>query len=193
MGAHPVLEQALLHALLEAWEREALCEVLPDGWAPRDFAGRKLPWNDPQLRREGFELAVFDLTPPRAAAPVAGALLRDLEDGPVPLTAGYASRPTLRAAVEAAFLEAAQSRQTEIHAAREDVVVSRALDVAALWSEVSKARRSRRPSVRGPSTAAALARRIRRPVAWVELAPGLLPIRVVKGLIPGFRVSPLLQ
>ena len=39
----------------------------------------------------------------------------------------------------AAVLEAAQSRQTEIHAAREDVAILRALDVHALWSALGSA------------------------------------------------------
>ena len=191
MGAHRELSAALLHASYEGWEREALAQVLPQGWVPRDFAGRRLDWKGEGY--EGFELAVFDLTPKQAVAPVAGALLRDLEGGPIPLTAGYAARPTLAAAIEAAVLEAAQSRQTEIQAAREDVMLARPIDVEGLWSQVRGCKRSRRATARGPATAAALARKFRRPVAFVELAPGRLPIRVVKVLVPGFRVSELLQ
>ena len=191
MGAHRQLGAALLHAIYEAWEREALSQVLPNGWQPRDFAGRRLDWKPEGF--EGFALAVFDLTPKQGVAPVAGALLRDLEGGAISLTAGYAARPTLGAAVEAAVLEAAQSRQTDIQAAREDVVVPRSLDVDALWSQVVKAARSRRSPVRGPPTARALAGKFLRPVAFVELAAGRLPIRIVKVLVPGFRVSELLQ
>lgn len=193
MGAHPRLDRALLHALYEAWEREALAQVLPGGWRRRDFSGRRVEWHRASLAREGFRVAVFDLTPPGGVAPVAGALLRDCEAGPIPLTAGYASRPTLAQAVDAAVLEAAQSRQTEIHAAREDVAVRRAIDVEALWAGLESAKFSRRPTVRGPTTAGALARRFGRPVAFVELAVGRLPVRVVKVLVPGFRVSELLQ
>lgn len=190
MGAHASLEQALRHALLEAWEREALVRVLPNGWAPRAFAGRRL---GPLPVADGFAAEAFDLTPAEAAAPVAGVLLRTLDGGPIPLTAGYASRPTLRDAVDAAWLEAAQSRQTEIHAAREDVVVARALDVDGLWEEVAKAKRRARPARAGASTSRALARRFGRPTGYVELAPGRLPIRVVKVVVDGFRVSELLQ
>lgn len=193
MGAHAQLGAALLHALYEAWEREALAQVLPDGWRPRELGGRRLEWRSAALAAQSFEVAVFDLTPDGGVAPVAGALLRDLEEGPIALTAGYASRPSLRAAIEAAVLEAAQSRQTEIQAAREDVVVARTLDVPALWAEVKRAKRSRRAAVRGPGTPAGLARRFERPVAIVELAKGRLPIHVVKVLVPGFRVSELLQ
>ena len=191
MGAHRQLGAALRHAIYEAWEREALARVLPEGWQPQDFAGRKLEWNAEVF--DGFELAVFDLTPKEALAPVSGALLRELDGGPIALTAGYAARPTLREAAEAAVLEAAQSRQTEIQAAREDVVVARAIDVEGLWAHVRSAKNSRRAAVRGPATAVALARRFRRPVAFVELAAVRLPIRVVKVLVPGFRVSELLQ
>ncbi len=191
MGAHRHLGGALLHAVYEAWEREALARVLPEGWRPREFHRRRLPW--PADVFAGFELAVFDLTPKEALAPVAGALLRDLEGSPVSLTAGYAARPTLGEAAEAAVLEAAQSRQTEIQAAREDVVLARALDVERLWTEVRKARLSRRSARRGPFTATGLAKKFASPVVFVELAPGRLPIRVVKVLVPGFRVSELLQ
>jgi ribosomal protein S12 methylthiotransferase accessory factor len=196
MGAHAQRGQALLHALYEAWEREALAQVLPEGWHPRDFSRRKLPWSCDAFTAAGFEVAVFDLTPPKAVAPVAAALLRDLELGPIPLTAGYASRPSLEEAVEAAVLEAAQSRQTEIHAAREDVVVGRTAapsEVEALWTEVRKAKRSPQRKVRGPKNPLLFARSLGRPVAFVDLASGQLPIHVVKVLIPGFRVSELLQ
>ncbi len=190
MGAHRQLGAALLHAAYEAWEREALAEVLPEGWLPKDFARRRLTTAH---AFEGFALEVFDLTPKAALAPVAGALLRELDGGPIPLTAGYASRPTLAQAVEAAVLEAAQSRQTEIQAAREDVAVPRTVDVEGLWKEVARAKRSTRAAARGPATAVKLVQRFRRPVAFVELAAGRLPIRVVKVLVPGFRVSELLQ
>ena len=40
----------------------------------------------------GFLLRAYDLTPPGCPVPVAGALLRDLEGGPIGLTAGYAAR-----------------------------------------------------------------------------------------------------
>ncbi len=190
MGAHASLEHALRHALLEAWEREALTQVLPNGWDPRDFARRRL---GPLDVADGFEAEAFDLSPPRAVTPVAGVLLRARDGGPIPLTAGYAARPTLRAAVDAAWLEAAQSRQTEIHAAREDVAVSRPIDAEALWREVQRTQRSTRVTRAGPLAARALARKFGRPTAYVELAPGRLPIRVVKVVVAGFRVSELLQ
>ena len=116
-----------------------------------------------------------------------------MDDGPIPLTAGYASRPTLAAAIEAAVLESAQSRQTEIHAAREDVVVRRSLDVAHLWKQIEREKPMRPRALRGPTTVKAFVRKVGRPVAYAELAPGRLPIRVVKVIIPGFRVSELLQ
>ena len=98
-----------------------------------------------------------------------------------------------RAAVDAAWLEAAQSRQTEIHAAREDVAVSRPIDADGLWREVVRAKRSARAAASGPTGARALARAFGRATAFVELVPGRLPIRVVKVVVEGFRVSELLQ
>ncbi|MFT3841872.1 MAG: YcaO-like family protein [Myxococcaceae bacterium] len=121
MGAAFSREEALAHALDEVWERHALAVSLPEGWVPEQVAARRIPFELPRFTAAGFDLAVFDLSLDEGPW-VAGALLFDREEGPVPLAAGYAARSTLEAAIDAAVLEAAQSRLTEIHAAREDVV-----------------------------------------------------------------------
>jgi ribosomal protein S12 methylthiotransferase accessory factor len=130
MGAHPARGAALAHALLEAAERHALARALPDGWTEEAcalarlvVAGRAAPRAAALARRisaRGFEVHFFHL-PSELGIPVAAALLFDVHDGPVPLTAGYASRLDLDEAAVAALLEAAQSRLTDIHGAREDV------------------------------------------------------------------------
>jgi ribosomal protein S12 methylthiotransferase accessory factor len=119
--------------------------------------------------------------------PVAGALLVDLEDGPVPLTAGYCCALTAERAVEGAILEAAQSRLTDVHGAREDVTAPDSDAVAALRSACARARPSRaldnmprQTSVRVP---------VER-VAVVDLCRE--PLHVVKVYAPGLRLSELL-
>ena len=124
LGAHPTSRAAAEeHAVLELVERDALARVLPQGWTPHEALRRLVvaPKGAVALRARGFACFLFDLT--FDSLPVAGALLFDLEGGAVPLTAGYACRRDWASAAEAAWLEAAQSRLTEIHGAREDVLI----------------------------------------------------------------------
>lgn len=192
MGAHPLRRRAVEHALLEVLERDQVARALPQGWTPRAIARRKLQvshlpiWR--QLRDVDLEAHVFDLSGP---LPVAGAILVDLEEGPVPVTAGYACARDPAAAVRAAILEAAQSRLTDVHGAREDVEVRRSHrgSMRALRAACERARPSRTidrmPSGRDPASAL----RGRR-VALVELARE--PLHVVKVFAPDLRVSELL-
>jgi YcaO-like protein with predicted kinase domain len=125
LGAHPrTREAAEEHAMLEVLERDALARVLPERWTEALALDRLVDAGGDEfgLRARGFASFVFDLTPPRAKVPLAGALLFDLESDVVPLTAGYAARRTFEQAARAAVMEAAQSRLTEIHGAREDVL-----------------------------------------------------------------------
>ncbi len=135
LGAHPASRAAAEeHAVLELLERDALGQVLPQGWTPHEALRRLVtpPSGALALRDRGFACFLFDLTPAKGTLPVAGALLFDLEGGPIPLTAGYACRRSWVAASEAAWLEAAQSRLTEIHGAREDVLLGEREDGAEL-------------------------------------------------------------
>lgn len=135
LGAHPTSRaHAVEHAVLELLERDALARVLPDGWTPHATLSRlvEAPKEARALRERGFACFLFDLAPRGMTLHVAGALLFDLEGGPVPLTAGYACRRSWAAAAQAAWLEAAQSRLTEIHGAREDVLVGAREDGSAL-------------------------------------------------------------
>jgi len=189
LGAHPTSrEKAIEHAVLELVERDALARVLPHGWTPGATARlvRCSTRLGAHLAGRGFELFVFDLTPHREVLPVAGALLFDAEDGPVPLTAGYACRRSLVAAIEAAVLEAAQSRLTEIHGAREDVALG-AREAGQELREVLRrapAARVARKSFRGPLSTA-----MRVPVAIVTL---LESPWVVKAVSDELLVSELL-
>ncbi|MBL8914012.1 MAG: YcaO-like family protein [Archangium sp.] len=155
LGAHPTSRDAALeHALLEVLERDGLARVLPDGWT-EDLALERLvalEGDEFGLRKRGFAFFVFDLTPDDRKAPLAGALLFDLESDVVPLTAGYACRRSWDEAARAAILEAAQSRLTEIHGAREDVLTGDREAGGELLEVLARARprRAKRRSVRGP-------------------------------------------
>lgn len=215
MGAHPSRDRALLHALLEAVERDALSAALPQGFTAETLAARLL--TPASLRRvaprcsaraevisaAGFEVHLLDLSG-AVGLPVAGALLVDREQGPVPLTAGYACGLTRDGALLAALLEAAQSRLTDIHGAREDVVAPRSRDVARLRGFLDRTTASRSAAVmpdhRGPLSPAKAVRlvlgRLTRAghdrAAAVSLAPPGSGLHVIKAVVPGLAISELL-
>ncbi|MBK7861633.1 MAG: YcaO-like family protein [Archangiaceae bacterium] len=191
IGAHPRLEAALLHGLLEAIERHALAVALPQGWREAEVH-RRCVEHPPELDRPGFRLRAFDLTPRGCPVPVAGALLEDLEGGPIPLTAGYAARLDPHHAVRAACEEAFQSRLTEVQGAREDVTLGRSAGAPPWLAGQRPRRRASWPQTRGLDSRR-LARALQTGVSFVELVPGRLPLRVVKVLVEGFQVSELLQ
>jgi ribosomal protein S12 methylthiotransferase accessory factor len=221
MGAHPRRAAALLHALLEAVERDQLARALPDGFTEEAVARRAL---DPAtldraapraaalaaaLRERGFRVHLLDLAPGAAGPspgdlglPTAAALLVDEDGGPVPVAAGYACRLGRDGALCAALLEAAQSRATEIHGAREDVAASDRRAAAPLAALLAAARPRRAAGLlpdAGPAAPAASVRRVvaRLATAGLGLAaaaelpapPGLW---VMKVIVPGLLVSPLL-
>lgn len=188
LGFHPSSRaRAVTHAVLELVERHVLARTLPSGWTP-EAARQRLVATSPlgeRLAAQGFAAYSFDLSL-AAGVPVAGALLFDLDDGPVPLTAGYACRLRFEDAAEAALLEAAQSRLTEIHGAREDVLGQAREAGRALLSELRGARPRRRPAARWTRP---LAQVVPAPVTLVTLtrAPW-----VVKAVSPALAVSELL-
>jgi ribosomal protein S12 methylthiotransferase accessory factor len=208
MGAHPDGRVALLHALLEAVERDQLARALPRGWtaaamAKRAIAPGTLP---PRVRRwarrletAGFALSLFDLST-SLGVPVAGALLFDRENGPVPLAAGYACRLDPEDALLSALLEAAQSRLTDIHGARDDVEPMKAADVVTLQRATERLHLRRKASAlpRPPRTAdlAWLLRRLwlagHRRIAAFHLAPPELGLAVQKVVAPSLLLSELL-
>lgn len=210
MGAHWERDRALLHALLEAVERDHLGRILPEGWVPDvveerllgdDLPPRVAAWES-AIRRRGFDVFLFDLTPVDGfGLPVAGALLFDAERGPVPLTAGYACALDPAAALLGALLEAAQSRLTDIHGAREDVAPGDREGAARLWAlcgavdAVRSAADMPKVAARSPGRALqavidAFAHR-REPVGAFDLTPGA-PVHVLKVVAPGLRTSDLL-
>jgi ribosomal protein S12 methylthiotransferase accessory factor len=223
-GAHPEPEAALRHALLEAVERDQLARALPEGWTGEAVTRRMLDpaslprvapaaarWRE-RIRANGFEVHLFDLSPELSAdprrkrraldvgLPVAGALLIDLERGPVPLTAGYACALSAEGALLGALLEAAQSRLTDIHGAREDVAPSVPEDVERLAAACAGVRPRRKaeqlPVVRQPKGARTVLERLasagHHRAAAVELSPASSGLAVVKVVVPGLWVSELL-
>ena len=209
MGAHPSREAATLHALLEAIERDQLARALPRGWTREAVRSRMLapasllaaPRTAARARAieaGGFRVFLFDLAPRGGLGlPVAGALLADFERGPVPLTAGYACAPRRDEALLSALLEAAQSRLTDVHGAREDVSAADPEHVELLrgWCEATRPGRS---AAQMPDVRAGLDPLVRRlsaaghRAAAVELAPPSLGIHVVKALVSSFLLSELL-
>jgi thiazole/oxazole-forming peptide maturase SagD family component len=221
-GAHPERMRALLHALLEATERDQLARILPDGWSEEVLRARLLrPGGLEQgaprtaalasaLRQRGFDVHLFDLTPGArtsgaAALPVGGALLVDRDQGPVPLAAGYACGLGRDQALLGALLEAAQSRLTDIHGAREDVAAGdreASLALAAACAEVRPRRAVESmpdlsDEVSSPEEAVReVLTRLGRAgfprAAVVELEAPLPGLHVVRVVVPGLRVSELL-
>jgi ribosomal protein S12 methylthiotransferase accessory factor len=186
MGAGVSHKQALAHALDEVWERHALAVTLPDGWEVGRVALRRIPIKFPSLTENGFDVAVFDLSLDEGPY-VIGVLLFDREEGPVPLAAGYCARSDFKMAIDGALLEAAQSRLTEIHAAREDVVTKPGpREVRAFAGEILELlpldfepKRSFGDWWKG------------RDVAFASMSP-VNGVWVVKVLAPGLQVSELL-
>lgn len=210
LAAHPAFVEAVRHALREVLERDQLARALPGGWTAREVALRRWPAellpapvrkHVDDLASRGFLLELFDL---RAAqglgVPVAGALLLDEPGSPIPMTAGYAAAADWATALEGAALEAAQSRLTDIHGAREDVSPSGGDEASAVraWLGRPAKGRDRVPSgcrrLPAPAEVTLLARRCVRaglgePVV-VSLCSG--PLHVVRVLVPGALTSGLL-
>jgi len=220
MGAHPDRAAALLHALLEAVERHQVARALPRFWTRGAVARRLLERASlaraapraarlaGRIERGGFRAFLFDLTGRRGARgdpglPVAAALLFDERPGPVPVAAGYACGLDPDAALRAALLEAAQSRLTDIHGAREDVEAMDPGAAAQLRAFCEAARPRRRaegmPRLRAsgaPGAVRAVLARLRacgvRAAVACDLAPRGAGLHVVKVVVPGFRLSELL-
>lgn len=221
-GAHPDARRALLHALLEATERDQLARALPGGWTEEAVRrrmlgpvvlGRGAPRTAAlarTLRERGFGVYLFDATPTSRAPgavglPVAAAVLVDQEEGPVPLTAGYACALGRDEALLRALLEAAQSRLTDIHGAREDVAsVDReaAREFARVCASVRSKRRAEDiPDFSGETSSPV--RGVRRvllqlrragftQVAAVTLDAPMPGLHVQRVVVPGMRISELL-
>lgn len=224
MGAHPDSTAALLHALLEALERDGLAHALPNGFTPGTLRTRLLDIASPlfaracprtarlasALVRHDLRPCLFDLRPSCLDLPLCGALLVDDPHAPIPLTAGYACGLRRDDALLSALLEAAQSRLTDIHGARDDIVhTPEAREDLRGLAQACRATTGRRSPLLVPEVGtrdtgqavarvlSALARRGITQGAVVKLCGpkqvgSALPVHVVKVLLPDLRVSELL-
>ncbi len=210
LAAHPLAVSAVRHALREVIERDQLARALPDGWTAREVSRRRWPAQAlPEsvrklvdvLARRGFILALFDLRPAQGlGVPVAGALLLDEPGSPVPMTAGYGSAADWTTALEGAAMEAAQSRLTDIHGAREDVSASAGdeADAVRAWLGRPSKRAGRVQSGRRKLGASSevtwLSRRCVRAGLGEPVVVSLRrePLHVVRVLVPGALTSRLL-
>jgi YcaO-like protein with predicted kinase domain len=194
IGAHRDAARARWHGLLELLEREALCRVFPNGWLPEHLATRALRFEHPllaALESQGMRIHCLDATPSRWPIPVVAVLIADRDTRAPPLAAGYACRRTGEEAAEAAFFEACQSRLTEIHGAREDVLQA-SVEVPPWLLAPSKPRRTvaKLPSWSG--TMPGILKALGVAAAAVDIAPAHAPLAVERVFIPGFRISDLL-
>jgi len=229
MGAHPDGELALRHALLEAAERDGLARALPDGWTGRALKQRKIDPRTlveaapktaslvETLKGNGLTAHLFDLRPSVKVNPnsksegqfkqtwmdglvLAGALLIDDEEGPVPLAAGYACAAGRDTALLGALLEAAQSRLTDVHGAREDIapadpVAMQELARAATRgnAKVNANELPEEKTLDSKQLTARFAAAGFPKIAALELAPPDCLARIIKVVAPGLLLSELLQ
>jgi len=210
-GAHTSTPAAVLHALLELVERDGLARALPEGFTAREVAARLI---DPttlrgaapeaaglalELEARGIGVHLLDVTG-SLGIPCAAALLVE-PAGPVPLAAGYACRTRRDRALVAALHEAAQSRATEIHGAREDVgeSASRAAAEALPLPRRGGRRDARRmPDLPARTPEGALREVLRRLARAGHRRAAVVPLdapagyAVYRAIVPGMRVSGLL-
>ncbi len=188
-GAHSQPARAVEHAVLEIWERHALTLALPEGWTDEALSRFLVDWRSPLVRSlEGRAFQVACCSLQESPLPLAGVLVFDLEDPSVPLTAGYACRRTMPEAMEAALLEAAQSRLTEIHGARDDVATGQREAGASLQGVLSTL--LPRP-VRQRGAVKGWPKTIAENVVIVHVSDS--PLHVVKAIGIGLEESELLR
>lgn len=190
LGAHRRPGLATTHAVLEVWERHALARALPGGFTARALKATVVDWRGaPRQRLEAAGLLVVPCLLATRPLPLAAVLLVDAASEVVPLSAGYACRRSLAQALEAAALEAAQSRLTDIHGGREDVAVSATRPVGQAVRPLLQRLRPRRVPRAGQVRAwpAAVASRV------VVVTLRRQPLHVVKAIGIGLQESGLLR
>lgn len=210
MGAHPSPAAACAHGLLEAIERDELHAALPQGFtrerlsslglSPAELArvGGRLAAVVAGVERGGFRVQLC-VWRGRIGLPVAAALLADERGGAIPLTAGYAARFSAEEALLAALREAAQSRLTDIHGARDDVEAAVPSEVARLRGWLSDgAREGRAPASvatrRDPvrTLVRLLAAAGHEQLCWAPMSAEGAPLHVGKAIVAGLAISELL-
>ncbi len=190
LASHSSQAAATCHAVCELLERDAVARALPHGWTPsavkRYHVDVPTRWR--WLLEKQVEVVLLALP---ALAPTAAALLVDTQDNVNTVTAGYATRLEGRSAIDAAVLEAAQSRLTDIHGAREDIGLGResSTDNARLLLGACLGR-SERAFESAKVSFQTLRQRLGDSVSVVDLTTA--PVTVVKAWAPRLRRSELL-
>lgn len=210
LAAHPNRAAAVRHAVFELLEREALCRVLPDGWTraatqrarvPASWVSRRQPRLSKKcqaLQAQGIASFHFLWPPARTGLPasLAACLLFEAEAPNAHVAAGYACSEDPKDALDRAFLEAAQTRLTDIHGAREDVAPMNRADAQRLRSICEAARPAASLSAGAPRRRLpALASHLRRRGVRIAIAALTRPgagLHVVRALSPDLRLSELL-
>jgi YcaO-like protein with predicted kinase domain len=206
-------DEALLHALMEVIERDAvtLWKLGPDAWR-----GTTAVWlgtvGDPACRwlldrfaAADIDVAVFDVTSD-LGIPAFLALIDDASGMTGAPELGCGAHPAPEVALARALTEAAQARATFIAGAREDIP-DEDYGAAALASRRGAARAildgltpmrsfADRPGVEGPSfeddieaTLAALARAGMRQAIAVDVGKPAFGLAVVRVVVPGLEAA----
>lgn len=121
-------DEALLHALMEVIERDAvtLWKLGPDAWAgrtairPETITDGACRWLIDRFARAGIDLAIFDVTSD-LAVPAFLCLIDDPSGETGAAELGFGAHPAPEVALARALCEAAQARATFIAGAREDI------------------------------------------------------------------------
>lgn len=208
LGAGAGLVAAVWHGLLEVIECDARLRFFAraDGDDARQIRARaivRVPLLD-RLEAQDLRVGVWDMTArPGPRAVMVRIMENPAGNPPLQLPAeGFACRPDLAAAVEAALLEAVQARLAVISGAREDMTralydfrVSREA-LAADWAAMDPVRGNEpRADETCPATPAELARALdgsgHGPVIVVPLlSRPEIPLEVVRVLVPGLVTDP---
>lgn len=210
LGAHPSPAAACAHGLLEAIERDELQRALPQGFtrerlsslglSPAEVAraGARIEGLVTTIARGGFSVQLCAWRG-RLGLPIAAALIVDERGGAIPLTAGYAARFSAEEALLAALREAAQSRLTDIHGARDDVEAAAPAEVARLRGWVQEGQREGRapPSVATKGDPVRTLVRLlaaggHEQVCWAPMSAEGAALHVGKAIVPGLSISELL-
>lgn len=133
LAAGPTQEHALLHALLELIERDAVClwgfrrdpAALARAFDPASLGDRTIDELVARLTSRGFRLNLFDLTTD-IGIPVVYAVLAEAEGASRHFDAatGAGCHPVAAIAARRAIIEAAQTRISVIAGSRDDIVAA---------------------------------------------------------------------